>query len=305
MLRNEAAIYVGNPADILGKNALEVIALASSQRLDSMPNVPTFSEQGYALDESMWRGFAFKKGVPVEAVDYVTKVLQAVANDEEWKAYCNETFVFSNFEGHNVFTERIIRETKETNVYLEKAGLLVSYIGQSSYHPVLVFLLIFLSMFLLLLAFNGFKLKMINYDQLIAGGIIIISAFFYYQTLLFQIPESVNITSPALIPRIWIIILIFLSVMLIIQSKNKKVTRKNHSPKIVLIIISFLVGYLVAMQWAGYFFTTPVFILAGMYLLNYRKAEVMLINAFGFVLFSYFVFSELLHIDLPLGWWFI
>jgi hypothetical protein len=146
---------------------------------------------------------------------------------------------------------------------------------------------------------------MINYDQLIAGGIIIISAFFYYQTLLFQIPESVNITSPALIPRIWIIILIFLSVMLIIQSKNKKVTRKNHSPKIVLIIISFLVGYLVAMQWAGYFFTTPVFILAGMYLLNYRKAEVMLINAFGFVLFSYFVFSELLHIDLPLGWWFI
>ena len=72
-----------------------------------------------------------------------------------------------------------------------------------------------------------------------------------------------------------------------------------------MIIIAFLLIYLVAMQWVGYFFTTPVFIMAAMYLLNYRKFAMMAINAFGFVIFSYFIFNKLLHIDLPLGWLFI
>jgi hypothetical protein len=31
----------------------------------------------------------------------------------------------------------------------------------------------------------------------------------------------------------------------------------------------------------------------------------MAINAFGFVLFSYFIFNRLLHIDLPLGLWLV
>jgi hypothetical protein len=59
------------------------------------------------------------------------------------------------------------------------------------------------------------------------------------------------------------------------------------------------------MQWAGYFLSTPLFILAAMYFLNYRKMALMSINAFGFVLFSYLIFNKLLHIDLPLGWLFV
>ncbi|MCK5339101.1 MAG: tripartite tricarboxylate transporter TctB family protein, partial [Bacteroidales bacterium] len=81
--------------------------------------------------------------------------------------------------------------------------------------------------------------------------------------------------------------------------------KAGFSYKIVLIIIALLIIYLFAMQWAGYYLTTPFFILATMYLLKYRKMAVMGINAFGFVLFSYLIFSKLLHIELPLGWWFI
>ncbi len=304
MLRNESAIYVGNPADIKGKTGLDIVSIASNKRLVSLPDVPTFKEQGFDLNESMWRGFAFKKGVPGEAVDYITKVLQDVVNDEEWETYCNETYVFSNFEKQEEFTMRISQEIEETNTYLDKAGLLVSYIGEGPIHLLLVLLIILLLVFFGLFTFNKFRINNINYDQIIAGLIIAISMFFYYQTMLFQIPEIVNITNPALIPRIWIIVLILLSVLLIIKSKNKRIPTASYSPKIVLIIISFLLAYLVAMQWAGYYITTPVFILATMYLLQYRKVAMMVINAFGFVLFSYFVFNKLLHIELPLGWWF-
>ncbi len=305
ILRNESAVYVGNPADTKGKSKLDIVSIASEKRLASLPNVPTFKEQGYDLNESMWRGFAFKKGVPEEAVEYVTGVLQQVVKDEEWKDYCNETYVFSNFENHEVFTNRIVKEIKETNHYLNKAGLLVSYVNTSSIPLIFILLIIIIAVFVALWIFNKFNIRKINYDQIIGGGIISLSLFFYYQTLLFQIPATVNITSPALIPRIWIITLLLLSVILIVKSKNQTINKSNKSPKTVLIIIALLLAYLVAMQWVGYFFTTPVFIMAAMYLLNYRKFAMMAINAFGFVIFSYFIFNKLLHIDLPLGWLFI
>ncbi len=250
----------------------------------------------------MWRGFAFKKGVPNEAVEYVTNVLQKVVNDPEWANYCDDTYVFSNFEKQEEFTARIIQEVDETNYYLNKAGLLATYQKESVIHIILVLVIIAITVLLLLLAFNKFKISNINYDQYIAGGIITISLFFYYQTVLFEIPSTLNVTSPALIPRIWITILLVISILLIFKSKTKNINRVHYSPKTVLIIIIYLIIYLVAMQWVGYYFTTPIFILSTMYLLKYKKVTFMIINAFGFVLFSYFIFNQLLHIDLPLGW---
>ena len=305
LLRDEAAVYVGNPADTKGKSNLDIISIASDKRLKSLPGVPTFKEQGYNLNESMWRGFAFKKGVPKKAIEYVTNVLQKVVNDPEWENYCNDTYVFSNFERQEDFTERIVEEVDKTNYYLNKAGLLVTYQKESAIHILLVLLIISIGVFILLLAINKFNISSIKYDQYIAGGVITISLFFYYQTILFEIPSTLNVTSPALIPRIWISILILISIILIFKSKIKSIKQESYSPKTVLIIIVYLILYLVAMQWVGYYVTTPIFILATMYLLKYHKFAFMTINAFGFVLFSYLVFNQLLHIELPMGWLFI
>jgi len=302
LLRDESAVYVGNPADIKGKSGLDIISIASDSRLSSLPDIPTFKEQGYELSESMWRGFAFRKGVPQEAVDYVTGILQDVVDDEEWKSYCDETYVFSNFEKHTEFTQRIEQEVEETNYYLNKAGLLVAYQAESEIPLYIIFIIISSVIFLLLMATNKFRFKNINYDQFIAGGLISVSIFFYYQTMMFLTPENADVTNPALIPRIWIIVLVLLSMILIFKSKNKVEEKNNFKSVNVLVIIALLIVYLMAMQWVGYFFTTPIFILATMYLLLYRKPAFMIINAFGFVLFSYLIFNQLLHIDLPLGW---
>ena len=305
LLRDEAGVYVGNPADTKGKNSLEIVSIASVVRLASLPDIPTFKEQGYNITESMWRGFAFKKGVQEDAVDYVTTVLQNVVNDPEWQKYCDETYVFSDFEATKEFTNRVNREVGETNYYLNKAGLLVDYQAESPVYMGIVLLIILIGVTILLLAVNNFSFGKINYDQYIAGGIITIALFFYYQTILFQIPDSLNVTSPSLIPRIWIAILVMISLVLIFRSKGIKIDRRKYNPRIVLIIIAFLVLYLIAMQWVGYAISTPLFIIGTMYLLVYRKFAFVVINAFGFVLMSYFIFNNLLHIDLPLGWLFI
>ena len=93
--------------------------------------------------------------------------------------------------------------------------------------------------------------------------------------------------------------------MLIFTEMNKPKTEEISDIKTVWIVIALLFAYLVFMQWAGYYLTTPLFILAAMYVLKYRKTAFMITGSFGFVLFSYLVFNLLLHIDLPQGWWFI
>lgn len=304
LLRDEAAVYVGNPSDIKGKSDLEIVSIASKKRLKLLPDVATFKEQGFDIDESMWRGFAFKKGVPDEAVLYVTKVLEDVVNDPDWEDFCNETYVFSSFEKQDVFTARIKKEIEETNFYLDKAGLLVSYLKKGP-RLIFVFLIIIAGVSLLVLVLKKFKIKDISYDQLFAAGLFSIALFFYYQTTLFIIPEELDITSPALLPKIWVIVLLLLSVLLFIRPQEKDPVKSNNSVITVLIIIAFLIGYLAAMQWLGYYFTTPIFIAATLYLLKYRKTYAMIISSFGFVLFSYLVFSKLLHIDLPIGMWFM
>ena len=304
MLRNEGAVYVGNPADIKGKNSLNIISIAADERLKALPDIPTFKEQGYDLDESMWRGFAFRKGVPAYAVRYITDILQKVVNDPEWKEYCNETFVFSDFEGEKKFTERVKQETAETVSYLKKAGLMVNYLSPGYIPLWIVALIILIVTFYLLFAINRFSIHNFRYEQIVAGGMFWLGAFFLYQTYLFRIPEKVNVTDPALIPYIWIFIILFLSVLLMIKPGKKSLTVKKNHTQTVLIIIVLLIIYLILMQWVGFYLTTPVFILTAMYLLKYRKIEFMTMNAFGFVLFSYFVFNLLLHIELPLGWWF-
>jgi len=302
MLRNESPVYVGNPSDIRGKRDLEVIAIASQKRHPGLPDVATFKEKGYDIIESMWRGYAFKKGTPPQAIDYISNVLKKVSEDPEWKSYCTDVYSFSDFQGPKDFSKKINIETKETINYLKKAGLLNSYTkkGFIPLWAVGLFLLVFI-LFVFLIIFK-FDFRKINFNIILSGVFIWIAAFFYYQTTLFIIPTGLNITSPALIPRIWSIALIVFGIWNILNElKGKNKPFKPGNLKLVAKILIALLIYFIAIPKIGYFFSTPIFLVASMYILKYRKWPIMIMNALGFVLFSYLIFQLLLKIDLPLG----
>lgn len=302
MLRNEAPVYVGNPSDILGKRDLEVIAIAAERRLETLPNVPTFKESGYELDESMWRGYAFKKGTSIKAIQYISEVLQKVSEDPEWLAYCKQVYSFSDYLGPEEFSKKIDFETNETLQYLEKAGLLNKYVKDGKFPLWLVAVFLGLLIAFLLLAFMKFNFKRFNYNIILSGVFIWVGAFFLYQTMLFDIPQGLNITSPALIPRIWAFALIVFAIWNIANDilKGEIITKTGNIKTLGKIILALLI-YFIAIPYIGYFLSTPIFLLVGMYILDYKRWSVMLINAFGFVLFSYVVFDLLLRIELPLG----
>lgn len=303
LMRNEAPIYVGNPADILGKTDLKIIAVASKERLIALPDVPTFIENGYAIEESMWRGFAFKKGVPDHVVKYMVDLLKKVSKDDDWIAYCKQIYVVPDFIENQAFSRMVKEEVDETKVYLTKANLLNSYIKQTRIKTWLLGVIILCAVLLLLTFIVKFDLKKLSFDLLLSAFLMSVGLFFLYQTTLFIVPKNMNISSPALIPRLWSVLIIFFSgynIISILRKKKVAPKIKGHI-KPLLWMFLFLLIYFVAIPWIGYFISTPIFIMAGIYTLGYRNKPIIIINAFGFVLFSYLIFQVILKIDLPLG----
>jgi len=303
LMRNEAPIYVGNPADILGKTDLKIIAIASKDRLSALPEVPTFNENGYLIIESMWRGFAFKKGVPDHIVKYMVELLEKISKDEDWLAYCKQVYVVPDFIEQKEFSQKVKDEVDETVVYLTKANLLSSYVKQTILETWLVGIIIMAAIFLLLIFIVKFNLSRLSFDLLLSAFIMGIGLFFFYQTMLFIVPKGMNITSPALIPRLWSVLLVFFSGYNIISilRKKEKAPKIKGNIKPLLLMLLYLLIYFIAIPTIGYFISTPIFIMAGIYTLGYKKIPIIIINAFGFVLFSYLVFQVILKIDLPLG----
>jgi tripartite-type tricarboxylate transporter receptor subunit TctC len=79
----------GHPSEILPHmkaNRLRALAVALENRDGSIPDVPTFKEQGYdVVTAGSVKGVAAPKGTPPEVIKYLEKKFQEVANDPEFK----------------------------------------------------------------------------------------------------------------------------------------------------------------------------------------------------------------------------
>ncbi|MDR3177120.1 MAG: tripartite tricarboxylate transporter substrate binding protein [Desulfovibrio sp.] len=62
---------------------LNILAIADTKRHAFLPDVPTFQELGYDIDDASvnYRGYCFVKGVPKEAIDKAAAVAPAMFND--------------------------------------------------------------------------------------------------------------------------------------------------------------------------------------------------------------------------------
>ena len=65
------------------QDRLRILAIADLKRHEYLPNVATFKELGYDIDNSSvnFRGFALPAGVPQEIVEYAAKTVEAMFND--------------------------------------------------------------------------------------------------------------------------------------------------------------------------------------------------------------------------------
>ncbi len=312
----QGVAYVGNPRDALGNPDLYIAAVSSKQRLKAFPDTPTFAELGVPnLDnEYMWRGFALKAGTPQDIIDWYEDLFIKVTADPEWQEFWNRGGIEVEFIGGDEFAKIVSKDVETIEYYLTKSEIIATSCKArlamiANGYPLLLFTngLILIFMVFVIFTYRSFgihiyrsKISHIIGRIMVIGFFLISSIILYLQTLTFPTNSEVG---PAVVPRLWILIIIPLSLLLLFRTfkRQDKVEANGTRIDIVLIFIGFLVLYSIAMNFIGYFISTFLFIVAGILYLGYKNHKITLIVATSWILFSYIIFYKILFIPLPIG----
>jgi len=305
LLGRHGTVYVGNPVDVIGRPDLQIAVVAAPQRLPEYPDVPTFIEKGYDLpNEVLWRGYAIKQGTDPQAVTYLSTLFQKVSRDSQWVEYVKNTAAQPVFIGHEAFTEMVNANQQEALKYLRMAGILAQNTKVDSARLVKIGLGLLALFFALLIAHYLFRKEWLSGDIIISLVLIFGSVFLYIMTLNFPQGKLSQTAGPAAMPRLWIYGLLIFSGWLILRTlrhPSKAPQTNGRKFRQSLGLMALMIVYLVVMRWLGYYASTFIFLIAGMYLMEYRRHVVIWLTSAGFVAVSYFIFWKILQVSLPVG----
>ena len=149
------------------------------------------------------------------------------------------------------------------------------------------------------------KLRPYIGQLLVLSGIFWVFAVFYLVTFTFPVPRGIlaDITPGSYIPRLWFYSLLPVIVLVLIPIFRGKedVDPKWGNLRLLGIVLGVLVISISMFNFIGYYIASAVFIVVTMWLLGSRnKVELVAVPA-GWILFSYFVFAQLLSVRLPIG----
>ncbi|TCO77413.1 tripartite tricarboxylate transporter substrate binding protein [Marinisporobacter balticus] len=102
-----------SPGEVLPhvKNGkLKVLGVLSPERIESLPNVPTFEEQGYDISMSTWRGLGVSKETPPEILEILEDKFTKTALDPDFKEVMNQLGLGYKVSDANAF-EKLIQES--------------------------------------------------------------------------------------------------------------------------------------------------------------------------------------------------
>jgi hypothetical protein len=306
LMGKHGTVYVGNPVDVKGRPDLMLAAVAARERLPEFPNTPTFSEKGFGLEEEvLWRGYALKKGTNQQAVKYLTNLFEKVTQDSAWIQFIRSTSAQPVLLTPEPFTAMVNEDQKQAVKYLQSAGILAKGPVVQSGHTGLnaVFALI---LFVLIAAlFFFFRKEWFKAEILIPLFLIIFSLFLYTLTRDFPSGKLSKTAGPAAMPRLWLYGLVFFNGWLLAQQLRNPQQEEQSGPNRwqAVRLAGLMLVYLTALPYLGYYVSTFVFLLAGSYLLRYRKHWLIVGTAVGFTVLSYLIFNQVLQVPLPLGIW--
>lgn len=314
LLGGQGVVYVGNPRDALGKPALRVAVVSSPSRLPQFPDSPTFTELGIVgLDhQTMWRGFAIKQGSPSYALDWYDGLFEKVTADPQWRAFWEQGGIRVDYVKGEQFASIVSQDHEEFSHYLGQIGI-VQKAATDSWGSVLsdgrglvlfVGLMAFLTTIMPAarqLGFAGNVGSLLVPLSFLCGSI-----FCYVVTMQFPRNDGVDTTT---IPRLWIFLLILLSVLLGFQAwhhphrkakSSAQTSETTRTGRVVLFLVT-LVAFLASVVFLGYVISSLVFLYFFMHLMGYQDWRKMTVISATWVLVSYFVFARLLYVPLPVG----
>ena len=306
LMGKHGVVYVGNPVDAKGRPDLMIAAVASPHRLKSerFKDVPTFIEKGFDLEnEVLWRGYALRKNTNPVAVKYLTDIFKKVSEDPEWLKFITNSSATPVFMDEKQFTLMVNEDKEEALKYLTIAGVIGNKKNTDIQNRLLVFTILLFAYLIILSIIYKIRMKWFVGDLIIPLGLLFLSGFLYYLTLDFPVGKLTGSVGPASMPRLWIYVLTFFCIWQIydVIKNGAKISEKKGSIKKSLGLVLLMTGYLLVMNYLGYFITTFIFLISGMYWMSYKRPVIMVVVAGGFLLLSYFAINKLLQVPLPVG----
>lgn len=110
LLGGEIDAIISSPPEVLQhvkNNQLKILGVLSEQRMKSLPDVPTFKEQGYDFVICTWRGLGVPKDTPEDIVEILEEGFTKAAQDHDFIAIMNKLQLGYKVAGSKEFLQRI------------------------------------------------------------------------------------------------------------------------------------------------------------------------------------------------------
>jgi putative tricarboxylic transport membrane protein len=314
LLGNLGTAYLGNPRDAMISDDLRVVAVAADHRLAAFPDAPTFTELGVPglEQEHIWRGFAFRKGVPEERRAWFAALIRKVSEDPEWISAWDGQGVELEYRGATVFTRMVERDTAEFAYYLREIGLLrepgtrASLLAGLGEGPALRFLKGLLVLVNVLLAAVLLRTSFRHRigELMVLSVVMSLALLFYVISGTLPPPSPVDTVGARGVPRLWIYLLLPLAlyqVFLVLREKPGGKKKRKHKPLLLFTFMGFMTSYILLIPILGYLLASLIYLPGVLWLLKYRRPVVIAVLTGGWLVFAEFVFRRMLFVDLPTG----
>ncbi|MCC5885658.1 MAG: hypothetical protein JJT88_04410 [Gammaproteobacteria bacterium] len=315
LLGNLGTAYLGNPRDAMTSDRLRIVAVAADERLREFPDVPTFAELGYPglEDELIWRGFAFRRGIPDDVQAWYDALIRKVVEDPRWIEAWRHEAVNLRYRNAESFGRIIERDRDEFRSYLARLNLLPDTEQPAGglaalARPPGLWLLLGL-IFATIISASALLPRSRWRDG--AGELTLLIATTLITLLVLVLTVRLPAANPVDpigaggVPRLWIALLLPLALFQIgLCLRQMEPVAGGLQTGRVLVSLALFGSYLLLLPVLGYALASLIYMPGLIFYLGYRRLPVVAAITVGWLTFSEVVFQRLLFVDLPRGWWF-
>ncbi len=120
-----AITNTGPVGDFIKTGRFHALAITTEKRVSLFPDVPTFLEQGYDINLSLFRGVVAAGGISDEEKDYLFKMVKAMSETKEWQTdYIVPNSIVPDFLGPDEFGKYLAGMNEVYRTSLTNLGII-------------------------------------------------------------------------------------------------------------------------------------------------------------------------------------
>ncbi len=124
LVTGEVDAYFGSGSSFLRMENTRGLAVATEERYELCPDVPTFKEQGYNIISMKFRGLAVPRKVPANVLNYLESHFATVCGNREYMDAVKNSGLMPAFSTGKEFADIIAREKSQAEQLLKEFNII-------------------------------------------------------------------------------------------------------------------------------------------------------------------------------------